>query len=108
MSPARSTSPAQPTSTFMRCTKGSCAACGPGGRLITDADVHVLDKSRTQINYHWDAVEPIPFDLEKAKELLEEADYDGTSIEIMVDTGNSTFRQIATMLQQGWQTGGPQ
>lgn len=59
-----------------------------------------------KINYHCESVEPIPFDVEKAKELVEGSGYDGTPIEIMVDTGNSTFRQIATMLQQGWQQAG--
>ena len=59
-----------------------------------------------KINYHCDSVELIPFDVSKAKELVAEAGYDGTPIEIMVDTGNATYRQIATILQQGWQAAG--
>jgi peptide/nickel transport system substrate-binding protein len=59
-----------------------------------------------KINYHCESVDKIPYDIDKAKQLVAEAGYDGTPIEIMVDTGNSTFRQIATILQQGWQAAG--
>lgn len=59
-----------------------------------------------KVNFHSDAVEKIPYDLEKAKALVQEAGYDGTPIELMVDTGNAPFRQIATILQQGWQAAG--
>jgi peptide/nickel transport system substrate-binding protein len=53
-----------------------------------------------------DAIETIPFDIEKAKQLVEESDYDGTPIQPMVDTGNASFRTAATILQQGWQKAG--
>lgn len=59
-----------------------------------------------KINYHCESVDKIPYDIDKAKQFVAEAGYDGTPIEIMVDTGNSTFRQIATILQQGWQAAG--
>ncbi|QIE56746.1 ABC transporter substrate-binding protein [Pikeienuella piscinae] len=53
-----------------------------------------------------DAVEPIPFDMATAKQLVEESNYDGTPIQLMVDTGNASFRTAATILQQGWQQAG--
>jgi peptide/nickel transport system substrate-binding protein len=59
-----------------------------------------------KVNFHSDSVEKIPFDVEKAKELVQQAGYDGTPIELMVDTGNAPFRQIATILQQGWAAAG--
>jgi peptide/nickel transport system substrate-binding protein len=55
-----------------------------------------------KVNFHSDAVPLIPYDIEKAKALVAEAGYDGTPIQIMVDTGNAPFRQIATILQEGW------
>ena len=59
-----------------------------------------------KINYHCDAVEKIPFDLEKAKELVSQSGYDEQTIELQIDTGNAPFRQIATILQQGWTAAG--
>jgi peptide/nickel transport system substrate-binding protein len=59
-----------------------------------------------KINYHCETVEQLDFDLEKAKALVEEAGYDGTPIELQIDTGNAPFRQIATILQQGWTAAG--
>jgi peptide/nickel transport system substrate-binding protein len=59
-----------------------------------------------KVNYWSDKVEKIPFDLEKAKQLVQEVGYDGTPIQLMVDTGNAPFRQIATILQQGWSQAG--
>lgn len=59
-----------------------------------------------KVNFWSDKVEKIPFDLEKAKQLVEEAGYDGTPIQLMVDTGNASFRTAATILQQGWQQAG--
>src|SRR5262245_16207279 len=42
-----------------------------------------------KVNY-WSAnVKPFPYDLEKAKALVSEAKYDGTPIQLMVDTGNA-------------------
>ncbi|MDY0882601.1 ABC transporter substrate-binding protein [Dongia soli] len=59
-----------------------------------------------KVNYWSDKVEKIPYDLAKAKQLVQEAGYDGTPIQIMVDTGNAPFRTIATILQQGWSQAG--
>ena len=59
-----------------------------------------------KINYHCDEVAAIPFDLAKAKELVAQSGYDGTPIELQIDTGNAPFRQIATILQQGWTAAG--
>lgn len=61
-----------------------------------------------KVNFHSDEVPLIPYDLEKAKALVQGAGYDGTPIELMVDTGNAPFRQIATILQQGWREAGLQ
>lgn len=55
-----------------------------------------------KVNFWSDKVEPIPFDIEKAKALVEEAGYDGTPIQLMVDAGNAPSRQVATILEQGW------
>jgi peptide/nickel transport system substrate-binding protein len=59
-----------------------------------------------QVNFWSSKVETIPYDIEKAKALVKEAGYDGTPIQLMVDTGNAPFRQIATILQQGWAEAG--
>jgi peptide/nickel transport system substrate-binding protein len=59
-----------------------------------------------KVNFWSDKVEKIPYDIEKAKALVKEAGYDGTPIQLMVDTGNAPFRTIATILQQGWQQAG--
>lgn len=55
-----------------------------------------------KINYHCGEVAALAFDLSKAKELVAASGYDGTPIELQIDTGNAPFRQIATILQQGW------
>ena len=44
----------------------------------------------------------IPYDLDKAAALVKEAGYDGTPIQLMVDTGNAASRQTATILQASW------
>ena len=59
-----------------------------------------------QVNFWSDKVEPILYDLDKAKALVKEAGYDGTPIKLMVDTGNAPFKQIATILQDGWTQAG--
>jgi peptide/nickel transport system substrate-binding protein len=46
------------------------------------------------------------YDIEKAKALVAEAGYDGTPIKLLIDTGNAPAKQIATILQQGWQEAG--
>ena len=49
-----------------------------------------------KVNY-WSAnVEAIPYDLDKAAALVKEANYDGTPIQLMVDTGNAASRQTAS------------
>ena len=55
-----------------------------------------------KVNFHSDAVSRIPFDIEKAKQLVQASGYDGTPIKLMVDTGNAPYRQVATILQEGW------
>jgi peptide/nickel transport system substrate-binding protein len=59
-----------------------------------------------KVNFWSDKVATIPYDIEKAKALVKESGYDGTPIQLMVDTGNAPFRQIATILQQGWAQAG--
>ena len=59
-----------------------------------------------KINYHCADVPTIPFDVAKAKEMVAQSGYDGTKIELQIDTGNAPFRQIATILQQGWTEAG--
>jgi ABC-type transport system substrate-binding protein len=55
-----------------------------------------------KVNY-WSANVPaIPYDLDKAAALVKEANYDGTPIQLMVDTGNAASRQTATILQSAW------
>jgi peptide/nickel transport system substrate-binding protein len=51
-------------------------------------------------------VKRIPFDVAAAKKLVAEANYDGTPIELTIDTGNAPSKQIATILQQGWKEAG--
>ncbi|QIG51793.1 ABC transporter substrate-binding protein [Nordella sp. HKS 07] len=59
-----------------------------------------------KVTFWSDKVAKIPFDIEKAKQLVQEAGYDGTPIQVMVDTGDAPFRAIATILQQGWKQAG--
>ncbi len=59
-----------------------------------------------KVNFHSDAVESIPYDIEKAKELVKASGYKGQTIKLMVDTGNAPSKQIATILQQGWTEAG--
>ena len=55
-----------------------------------------------KVNYWSETVQPIPYDLDKATALVKEANYDGTPIQLMVDTGNAASRQTATILQSSW------
>lgn len=48
----------------------------------------------------------LAYDIEKAKALVAEAGYDGTPIRLRIDTGNAPAKQVATILQQGWQEAG--
>lgn len=59
-----------------------------------------------KVNFHSNDVPVIPFDVEKAKELVKSSGYDGSVIQIMVDTGNAPSRQVATILKQGWEQAG--
>ncbi|MCJ7622675.1 MAG: ABC transporter substrate-binding protein [Anaerolineaceae bacterium] len=55
-----------------------------------------------KMNFWSKDVPMIPYDPEKAKELLAESSYDGETIEIMVTSGSTMEKQTATMLQQNW------
>ena len=55
-----------------------------------------------KVNYWSAKVEALPYDLTKAEALVKEAGYDGTPIQLMVDTGNAASRQAATILQSTW------
>jgi peptide/nickel transport system substrate-binding protein len=59
-----------------------------------------------KMNFWSSEVAPIPYDIEKAKALVTEAGYDGTPIKLRIDTGNAPAKQVATILQQGWQEAG--
>ncbi|MEI7466528.1 MAG: ABC transporter substrate-binding protein, partial [Burkholderiales bacterium] len=59
-----------------------------------------------KVNFHSDGVERIPYDIEKAKALVKSSGYKGQTLKIMVDTGNATSKQVATILQQGWTEAG--
>ena len=59
-----------------------------------------------KMNFWSKDVAPIPYDIAKAKELVQAGNYDGTPIQLLVDTGNAPSKQIATILQQGWQEAG--
>jgi peptide/nickel transport system substrate-binding protein len=59
-----------------------------------------------RVNFHSDAVGTIPYDIEKARELVKASGYKGQPIKLMVDTGNAPSKQIATILQQGWTEAG--
>ena len=58
-----------------------------------------------KMSFHDPSVEPIPYDMDKAKELVAKS-YDGTKIELNIDAGNAASKQIATILQQGWTEAG--
>ena len=59
-----------------------------------------------RINYHCEDVARIPYDPEKAKQLLAEAGYDGSPIELIITAGEAPDRQTAQILQQGWKEAG--
>ena len=52
--------------------------------------------------YHSEDVPPIPYDPDKARELVAESGYTGEPIEILVAAGDTTFEQTAVILQQFW------
>lgn len=59
-----------------------------------------------KMNFHSADVPAIPFDIEKAKSLVEEAGYDGTPIRLLIAAGDGNGQQIGNILQQGWQQAG--
>jgi peptide/nickel transport system substrate-binding protein len=59
-----------------------------------------------KMNFWSPDIAPLGFDIEKAKALVAEAGYDGTPIKLRIDTGNAPAKQVATILQQGWQEAG--
>jgi peptide/nickel transport system substrate-binding protein len=55
----------------------------------------------------WSADVPLlGYDIEKAKALVKEAGYDGTPVKLLIESGNAPAKQIATILQQGWNEAG--
>ena len=61
-----------------------------------------------KVNFWSDKVATIPYDIEKAKALVKEAGYDGTPIQLMVDTGNAPFRTDRDHPAAGLAAGRPQ
>jgi len=55
-----------------------------------------------KMNFWSPDVPLIPYDPNKAKELLTQAGYKGEVIQIILSAGNTNSKQIATMLQQNW------
>ena len=53
---------------------------------------------------YWNAaIEPVTYDVNKAKELMADAGYaDGFDLEVLVPSGNETYSQIATILKDMW------
>jgi peptide/nickel transport system substrate-binding protein len=55
----------------------------------------------------WSADVPvIPYDIEKAKELVAQSGYNGETIDILISSGDSMGKQAATMMQQSWAEAG--
>jgi peptide/nickel transport system substrate-binding protein len=59
-----------------------------------------------KMNFWSPDVPALGYDIAKAQALVQEAGYDGTPIKLRIDTGNAPAKQIATILQQGWQEAG--
>jgi ABC-type transport system substrate-binding protein len=55
-----------------------------------------------KMNFHSADVPLIPYDIEKAKELVAQSGYDGSPITLLVTAGNASDKQVATILQQSW------
>ena len=52
---------------------------------------------------YWnDEIEPVSYDPEKAKQMLEEAGYPNLSLTLAYTQGNVTYEQLATILQAQW------
>ncbi len=55
------------------------------------------------MKYVDDSIKPIPFDVEKAKELMASSDQpDGFELEMLIQSGDAVSRQTATILQDAW------
>lgn len=55
-----------------------------------------------KMNFHSPDVPLIPYDPERAKELLAEAGYNGEPVSILIPAGDAPSKQTATILQQNW------
>ena len=55
-----------------------------------------------KMNFHSKDVPLIPYNPDKAKELLNTAGYAGEKLELMIPSGDAPAKQIATILQQNW------
>jgi peptide/nickel transport system substrate-binding protein len=55
-----------------------------------------------KMNSHSPDVEMIPYDPDKAKDLLSQAGYAGEKLELMIPAGDAPAKQTATILQQNW------
>lgn len=54
------------------------------------------------MNFHSADVPMIPYDPDRARELLAEAGYNGETLTLLISAGDAPSRQIATILQQNW------
>lgn len=52
--------------------------------------------------FHAELENPYPFDLEKAKALIDEAGAAGTELSIIIKSGENVHQEIATVLQEHW------
>jgi peptide/nickel transport system substrate-binding protein len=59
-----------------------------------------------KMTYHSADVPVLEYDLEKARQLVAEAGYDGTPIKLIIASGDTPGVQIGNILQQGWQQAG--
>ena len=77
-----------------------------GGVLRLRRDPELV--SMPKMNF-WSAdVAPIALRHREGQGAGAEAGYDGTPIKLLVDTGNAPSKQVATILQQGWQRSRPE
>jgi peptide/nickel transport system substrate-binding protein len=55
-----------------------------------------------KMNFYNPSVAMIPYDPDKAKELLKQAGYNNEPLSILIPAGDAPSKQIATILQQNW------